>query len=55
MENKMLKSEDLRERCKGCRYVDPIAFKKGEPCCTFAFRLDIDPVTMRCNTRRGKK
>lgn len=39
--------------CKGCRFADEKLVGTGEPCCTFAFTLDIQEG--KCYTRRGKE
>lgn len=36
--------------CRGCRFADAELVGTGKPCCTYAFRLDIQEG--KCYTRR---
>lgn len=40
-----------KTNCKGCYYADSKKVGRGEPCCTFAFRLEYSE-SGRCLKRR---
>ncbi len=39
--------------CRGCRFADDEKVGTGEPCCTYAFQLNV--VEGKCLTRRPKE